>query len=170
MANPPLLAGGGQADIGDGLAEDPRPVPAGSTAPPGSALIGQVARFGVAGLANVGVDLSVYSALLFWGAPIWVSKAIAFICGTAFAYWANKTWTFRAGRGNAKQFSAVAALYSVSMALNVGVNSLVIAMMDDGAFGRAVAYCCALVLSAAINFFGMREIFLRKQRDETLAG
>ncbi len=129
-----------------------------------------MARFGVAGLANVGVDLSVYSALLFAGAPIWVSKAIAFICGTAFAYWANKTWTFRAGKGSTKKFAAVAALYSVSMAINVGVNSLVIAMMDDRPLSRTVAYCCALVLSATINFVGMREILLGKPRADAIAG
>lgn len=133
-------------------------------------LIGQLARFGVAGLANVGVDLSVYSALLFLGAPIWASKAAAFVCGTAFAYWANRTWTFRASRGSTRKFAAVAALYSASMAVNVGVNSLVIAIMDDRPFSRTVAYCCALVLSATINFVGMREILIGKPHADTIAG
>lgn len=125
---------------------------------------GQIARFGAAGLANVGVDLSVYAALLFLGAPIPLAKGVAFACGTTFAYFANKNWTFRAGKGNSRQFAAFAALYAASMAVNVGANSAVIALLGGDFLGKAAAYCVALGLSATMNFIGMREILLAPGR------
>ncbi len=134
------------------------------------ALMGQIARFGAAGLANVGVDLSVYAGLLFLGAAIPAAKAVAFICGTTFAYFANKNWTFRAGKGNPKQFAAFAALYAASMAINVGANSGVIALLGDTMFGKAAAYCIALSLSATMNFIGMREILLVRAGANARAG
>lgn len=125
-------------------------------------LTGQIARFGAAGLANVGVDLSVYAGLLFLGAAIPAAKAVAFICGTTFAYFANKNWTFRAGKGNPKQFAAFLTLYAASMAVNVGANSGVIALLGDTLFGKSAAYCSAVALSAAMNFIGMREILFMR--------
>lgn len=131
---------------------------------------GQIARFGAAGLANVGVDLSAYSALLFFGAPIPVAKGAAFICGTTFAYFANKNWTFRAGKGNSRQFAAFAMLYAASMTVNVGANSAVIAALGESFFGKAAAYCVALALSATMNFVGMREILLAPRRAKIETG
>ena len=131
---------------------------------------GQIARFGVAGLANVGVDLAAYMLLLFLGAPIPAAKGVAFICGAVFAYFVNKNWTFRAGKGNPRQFAAFAALYAGSMAVNVGVNSAVIAAAGAGFVGKALAYGAALCLSATINFIGMRAILLRDMRVGPWAG
>ncbi|MEK7266844.1 MAG: GtrA family protein [Pseudomonadota bacterium] len=134
------------------------------------ALRGQIARFGAAGLANVGVDLSVYAGLLYLGAAIPLAKAAAFICGTTFAYFANKNWTFKAGKGSAGQFGAFAALYAVSMMLNVGVNSAIIAALGATLFGKTAAYCGALALSATLNFIGMREILLARRSAATHTG
>lgn len=131
---------------------------------------GQIARFGAAGLANVGVDLSVYAGLLAAGAAIPVAKSAAFICGTTFAYFANKNWTFRAGKGSAGQFAAFAGLYAVSMAVNVGANSAFIAALGPSLSGKAAAYCGALGLSAMLNFIGMREILLARGGARAKAG
>lgn len=50
--------------------------------------------FGVIGVFTVFVDLSVYLGLLWFGVSIWIAKAIAFIFGTVFAYFSNKTFNF----------------------------------------------------------------------------
>lgn len=125
-----------------------------------SRLTGEIARFGIAGLANVGVDLGVYLALLASGAPIWVAKAIAFGCGTVFAFVVNKKWTFKREGGGAGQFLAVATLYIGSMTLNVGINSLTIALISQNVTGKSIAYVAATLASATINFVGMKLIFL----------
>lgn len=169
MAKPSLFDREGPSRDSVGARDAARPL-SGDKAAPAAALTGQVARFGAAGIANVGVDLSVYSGLLFAGAPIPVAKGAAFVCGTAFAYWANKNWTFRAGKGNRKQFAAFASLYAVSMALNVGANSALIAALGDTLLGKTAAYCGALILSATLNFVGMREILLVKARAGAQAG
>jgi len=173
MEQPPLSPGAGQARE-SGLARvDTRALSANEAGAPKTvtgALAGQIARFGAAGLANVGVDLSVYAGLLHFGAAIPVAKAVAFVCGATFAYFANKNWTFRAGRGSAGQFGAFAALYAFSMAVNVGVNSAVIAMLGASLAGKAAAYCGALGLSATMNFIGMREILLVRSRAQAHTG
>ena len=56
------------------------------------------------------------------------------------------------------------------MAVNVGANSAVIAMLGESFFGKAAAYCGALVLSATLNFIGMREILLVRRRAEAHTG
>ena len=140
MAKPSLSSGKRPAREGGVAGGNSRPLSANEAGAPEivtGALTGQIARFGAAGLANVGVDLSVYAGLLFFGAAIPAAKAAAFICGTTFAYFANKNWTFRAGKGSAGQFGAFAALYAVSMAVNVGANSAMIAALGATLFGKA---------------------------------
>lgn len=168
MAKPSIFARSRSPREGVVAPGDPRALPAGDAGAP--QLTGQIARFGAAGLANVGVDLTVYAGLLAIGAPIPFAKAAAFACGTAFAYVANKNWTFRAGKGNARQFAAFAALYAASMAVNVGANSGIIALIGDTLAGRAAAYCGALALSATMNFIGMRAILLAPQSADARAG
>lgn len=162
MAKPSLSSGEGPSRGVAVPPGDPRAEPAGKTG--AAALSGQIARFSAAGLANVGVDLFVYSSLLVLGSSIPVAKAAAFACGATFAYFVNKNWTFRAGRGNSRQFAAFASLYAASMAVNVGANSAVIEILGASLFGKAAAYCVALLLSATMNFFGMRRILLSRRR------
>ena len=124
---------------------------------------GEIGRFGVAGLANIGIDLSVYSALLMVGTPIWIAKAVAFVCGTIFAFFVNKNWTFKREKGGLSQFPAVFVLYTISMVVNVAVNSGIIFLFSGSLFGKVVGYCCAVLISATINFIGMKIILNRNR-------
>lgn len=119
----------------------------------------ELVRFVLVGLANVCVDLGVYVGLMYVGTQIWFAKAVAFICGTLFSYWANRVWTFKAGDGSAGKLAAVFGLYSVSMAINVSINSIVIHSLTEVPMTKAIAYVCALVPSAALNFVGMKVLF-----------
>lgn len=123
----------------------------------------------MAGFATVLVDLSVYTVLLALGAPVSPAKAGAFICGATFAFFANKNFTFRAGKGNFGQFAAVFAVYCVSMIVNVTANAAVIGMIGESIVGKATAYLAALSLSATLNFLGMRRI-LSARRPSGVAG
>ncbi len=135
-----------------------------------AALKGQIARFGLVGIANVGVDLGVYAGLLALGAPISPAKAGAFVCGTVFAFFVNKNYTFRAGRGDIRKFAAFFALYVVSMTVNVGTNAAIIGMIGESFIGKAAGYCAALFLSASMNFIGMRQILLPRGAADEKAG
>jgi hypothetical protein len=56
------------------------------------------------------------------------------------------------------------------MGVNVGANSGIIALLGDTLFGKSVAYCGALALSATMNFIGMREILLARGGANARAG
>lgn len=99
-----------------------------------------------------------------------VAKAVAFLFGTAFSYFANKAWTFRNASGSASKFAATLALYAVSMAVNVAINSGVINVLGDGVVVKGVAYCCAVLTSASINFVGMRTILTHAPMQRGRAG
>lgn len=122
----------------------------------------QIVRFAIIGAANVGVDLSVYVGLLTVGWPVWLSKAIAFVCGTIFAYFANRTWTFKSSDRSLIVFASVSGLYVCSMAVNVSLNSLIILLLHDFAGQKIIAYLGALLPSAAMNFLGMKYLFRKK--------
>lgn len=123
----------------------------------------QVFRFAIIGAANVGVDLTVYIGLLTLGWPIWLSKALAFICGTIFAYFANRTWTFRSSDRSLAVFASVSGLYVCSMAVNVSLNSIILLLLHDLEGKKVIAYVGALLPSAAMNFLGMKYLFRKKQ-------
>lgn len=130
-----------------------------SPASPRQELALQIMRFGLAGLANVGVDLGVYVGLLALGAIIPVAKAVAFVCGTLFAYWANRTWTFKSTNRSLSVFGFVIGLYTVSMVINVSLNSAIIAWLGTGTIDKAAAYIVSVLASASLNFIGMRFAF-----------
>lgn len=110
-------------------------------------------------MANVGLDLGVYVGLLALGSQIWVAKAIAFVCGTLFAFFANRMFTFRSSDRSLRMFFAVCGLYIVSLIVNVVLNSTFIELLGDDRFGKAVAYAGAVLPSAAVNFLGMKRLF-----------
>ena len=119
----------------------------------------QVGRFLMIGVLTVLVDFSTYRVLLGVGMEISWAKAIGFVVGTAFAYFANRRWTFADStprRGSALRF---ALLYASTLVANVGVNMLVLlaAMRIVGpAIAVPVAFLCATGLSATLNFLGMK--------------
>ena len=75
----------------------------------------------------------------------------------------NKNWTFKQEKGGLSQFPAVFALYTISMVVNIAVNSGIIFLFSGSLFGKVVGYCCAVSISATINFIGMKIIFNRNR-------
>jgi putative flippase GtrA len=126
----------------------------------------EIKRFLVVGIMNVFIDSGVYFSLLWLGFNILYAKAIAFIIGTLFAFIANRSWTFNVLSGNIKsQLIFFFALYGFSLLINVGINSNIASLLDYTTVGILVAYICATILSAMINFLGMRQIFTGKYND-----
>lgn len=118
----------------------------------------ELAVFLVVGSLTVLVDLLVYRGALAAGlGSVAVAKAAGFLCGTAFAYFANKAWTFghnRVAAGSALRFVLV---YGMTLLANVAVNA---AALSLGA-GAAPAFLAATAVSAALNFAGMKFLVFR---------
>lgn len=115
-------------------------------------MAGEIGRFLIIGSITVGVDYVTYLSLLWLTVPVAPAKAVGFICGAVFAFFANREITFAAaGRSYASlRFGAV---YLISLAVNVGVNNLVLTALPGG---REIAFLAATALSAALNFVGMK--------------
>lgn len=124
----------------------------------------EAATFLVVGGVTVVVDFASYTLLQAWiGLPVAASKGLGFLIGTAFAYFANRHWTFGhkdpAG-GSAWRF---ALLYGITMAFNVLVNAVGLHALHEMAWGKQGAFLLATGVSAFLNFLGMKYLVFRQR-------
>lgn len=117
----------------------------------------ELGRFLVAGIVVLITDAIIYFALLSFLAP-WASKAIAFVFGTTAAYLINKFWTFKKLGYFHKEIIKFAFLYVLTMAVNVGINSLVLFFSNSLFF----SYIAATGASASLNFIGQKFFVFNK--------
>ena len=115
----------------------------------------EVSLFLIVGLITVAIDLFFYSMLVSQGMSVSTAKAIGFVMGALFAYFANKYWTFSA-KGGWGQFIGFLVLYGSTFVTNVGVNAALfhfLANIDSAFF---IAFLVATGSSATLNFLGMK--------------
>jgi putative flippase GtrA len=118
-------------------------------------------RFLIAGSATVGVDAVVYAALLGAGMPVDPAKTLGLVAATVFAYLVNRNWTFGAGHGGLGRFLGFLALYVLAIALNVGVNRIVLELVGTGPHHVTLAWFFATAASSTWNYIGMRWVVFR---------
>lgn len=109
------------------------------------------------GSANFVIDFVTYLALLeAFRLPVEVSKGVAFVIGTIFAYFANKGWTFKLRAGTRRSWPRFLLLYGVSLVINISVNTGVLQASDGAELGMEAAFVIATAASAISNFVGMK--------------
>jgi putative flippase GtrA len=112
----------------------------------------QVVKFAVVGASGYVVNLGMYTLLLEEADLHYVAAATgSFLVAASWNYWWNRTWTFRAQRGNfgiqgMRFFIVSAAVY----AANVGV----LAALVSSGLGKIVAQAIAIILVTPLNFLG----------------
>lgn len=123
---------------------------------------GELLRFLVVGLSAVATDFAVYFLLVGFLPilPVHVAKAISFIAGAVLAFVLNRGFVFRANGEAKRQALPFIALYLVSLALNNGVNALLLAH----AVAKPIAWFFATATSTVSNFLGMKFIVFRKKK------
>lgn len=113
--------------------------------------------FIVVGLLTVLVDFVFYRGFVLLDlADVDIAKALGFVAGTIFAYFANKLWTFNHKEhapGSAWKF---AILYACTLIVNVLVNALVLNALSQVTGGIQIAFLIATAVSASLNFLGMK--------------
>lgn len=125
----------------------------------------QVNRFLVVGCLTVLIDLLTYRVLAWLGLDVHLAKAIGFVTGTVFAYFANRIFTFEA-QGGTSAFARFVALYVTTLACNVTANAAALAALPRNQFAVLVAFLLATALSAMLNFVGMKFLVFRDAAPE----
>jgi putative flippase GtrA len=129
-------------------------------------VVRQARRFLVVGLGSVAIDgLAYYSLLLAAGsnASPDAIKTLSFLLGTAFAFAANKLWTFESRRWSVFEAAAFGGLYASTMLVNVAVNHGVLAADPPAPF--VTAFVCATAASTVLNFLGQKFIAFRRAQE-----
>lgn len=123
----------------------------------------ELAIFLVVGSLTVVVDFLTYHGLLWTGAlDIGAAKAIGFLTGTVFAYFANRIWTFGDKEPASGSVLRFALLYAVTMGANVVINAFVIALPIKVSWQFQLAFLMATGTSAVLNFIGMKLFVFKK--------
>ena len=117
----------------------------------------QIKVFLFVGLMTVGIDFLAYTTLIsLLSIQIDWAKGFGFVLGTCFSYLANRFWTFNDTvhpRHSAVRFIS---LYFLTLVINVSVNAGALSGLHQLMFIENIAFLTATVISAIINFLGMK--------------
>ena len=120
--------------------------------------------FLIVGSLTVLVDFGAYRSLVWLEvAGVDMAKAIGFLVGTLFAYFANRFWTFGHKSHAPGSLWRFVALYGTTLGANVLVNSLALKLFADAIAAVHLAFLLATGISATLNFLGMK-LFVFKPR------
>jgi len=117
----------------------------------------EIRTFLVVGTLTVCVDFIFYQLLLHTEAlPLSIAKALGFIAGTVFAYFANRYWTFNHRSPSSGSIVRFYLLYGLTLFVNVMTNALIIKALPNLDIAVHLAFLVATGLSAVLNFIGLK--------------
>lgn len=109
------------------------------------------------GTLTVLTDFLTYRALTqFQIIEVNVAKAIGFSTGTLFAYFANRFWTFGNKSNMMDSVKRFLFLYGSTLGANVLVNAFALRIITDLPAAVQLAFLLATIVSASLNFLGMK--------------
>jgi len=112
----------------------------------------QFVKFAVVGASGYFINLAVYVLLLNEAGLHYVAAATgSFLVAASWNYYWNRTWTFRAQRGN---FGTQGIRFFIVSATAYGANIGVLAALVSSGIGKIVAQAIAIILVTPLNFLG----------------
>ena len=121
--------------------------------------LGEVARFGAVGLAQNGLNVAVFAALVTAGAAYIVAAAAAFSAALLASYVLNHQWTFAGGgTPHREQLWRYTAVFLAASAGGVVILALLVELADWPAVPAQVA---AIVVVAPLSYVGQRTFGFR---------
>ncbi|GAA4855212.1 GtrA family protein [Actinomycetospora corticicola] len=137
-----------------------------AVAPVALGLRAQLVRFVLIGGVAACVDLGIYQLLLALGVWAPLAKGVSFILGTTTAYLLNRRFTFASSSGGGAKFLGFVVLYGSTFAVNVGVASLVLHLMDAPSvnpplIASLLSWFVAQACATTINFVVMKWVLFR---------
>lgn len=123
----------------------------------------ELSRFLVVGSLTVLVDFVVYlGASVF--VVVLVAKALGFLVGSAFAYWANQRFTFPKTESNRLRLFRFAGVYLIALLVNTFSNLMLLTILGRSYILVVVSFGLATLLSATLNFLGMKLFVFTAQK------
>jgi putative flippase GtrA len=108
-------------------------------------------KFALVGLLNTGVDVAIFSLLVWLGISYLAAQIISYSCGAANSYLLNKLWTFRSCGVSYAEMVRFAVVNLVSLGISVALLAL---LHDRAGMGLAAAKGGATLCALAANFIG----------------
>ena len=122
----------------------------------------QVVRFVLTGGFSAVVDYGLYVFLhTVLGVQLDAAKALSFIAGTLTAYLINRRWTFGAAPSRSR-FIKVMALYTLTFAVQVGLNHLCFHLLGGRPWAMPAAFVVAQGTATVLNFIVQRVWIFRR--------
>lgn len=113
--------------------------------------------FIIIGLTTVLIDLFTYLVLIELDfLLISIAKAIGFLLGTIFSYFANRYWTFGNKKFISGNFWRFVFLYLTTLGTNVFFNKVSLILFIDVMYAIHISFIIATIISASLNFLGMK--------------
>jgi len=110
----------------------------------------------------VSLDFVVYLFMLFFlNLGTELSKGVGFSCGALFAYFANRTFTFKSSAAGLFAFALFWVLYIVTLLINILVNEFSLSVFGKEGIGIGLSLFIATAVSALINFIGMKYLIFK---------
>ncbi len=134
----------------------------------------QIRRFLVIGVLSVLIDYAVYTLLTNLGLVTSVSKGVSYVAGMIVGFIGNKLWTFESARRSAAEPVIYILLYTITLGVNVLVNSAGLVVLDDWLAlesAKGLAFLAATGVTTVLNFIGMKWVTFRvgvRQRRESV--
>ncbi len=149
--------GSGADDRSPGAPAATRP---GEPSPERLSLRTQLVRFVLTGGLSAIVDYGLLVAGMALGLSHAPAKAISWVFGTLTAYLINSRWTFQSD-GNRRTLAAVAVLYLLTFALQVGTFALIYPLLESWwgvGVAQFVGFVIAQGLATTVNFIVPRTL------------
>jgi putative flippase GtrA len=109
-------------------------------------------RFGLVGIANTTIDISILFFLTFLGLPSLASNIISTSCAFTFSFFVNRTYTFHA-HGNAKRQAIlfiIVTLFSL-WGIQSAVIWIVTSLLATTALEKSLALLIAKLIAVAAS-------------------
>jgi putative flippase GtrA len=108
-------------------------------------------RFVLVGMLNTGVDVAIFTLLIWSGAAYLAAQTVSYTCGAANSYLLNKLWTFRSCGLSYAEMVRFALVNLVSLGISLALLAL---FHHQAGMGLAAAKGGATVCALAANFLG----------------
>ena len=108
-------------------------------------------KFALVGLLNTGVDVALFSLMIWLGVSYLAAQVVSYSCAAANSYLLNKAWTFRSCGLSYGEMMRFVVVNLVSLGISLALLHL---LHEQAGIGLAAAKGGATLGALTVNFIG----------------